>query len=63
MKKTIWNSAVRSYENRLAGKINSMNSFSAFNSEFSGFVDLYIMGINSRANRLGISISNTVKDF
>ena len=30
---SIWNSAVRSYENRLAGKINSMNSFSAFNSE------------------------------
>jgi len=60
---TVWNRAVNSYENRWAGKINSMNSFSGFNSEFSGFVDLYIMGINSRANRLGISISNTVKDF
>jgi len=60
---TVWDRAVRSYENRWAGKINSMNSFSVFNSEFSGFVDLYIMGINSRANRLGISISNTVKDF
>ena len=60
---SIWNSAVSSYEMKYAGKINSMNSFSAFNSEFSGFVDLYIMGINSRANRLGISISNTVKDF
>ena len=60
---SIWNSAVNSYENRWAGKINSMNSFSGFNSEFSGFVDLYIMGINSRANRLGISNSNTVKDF
>ena len=60
---TVWDSAVSSYEMKWAGKINSMNSFSGFNSEFSGFVDLYIMGINSRANRLGISISNTVKDF
>ena len=60
---SVWDSAVRNYEINWASEINSLNSFSAFNTQFSGFVDLRMMAINNRARKLGISPSNTVKDF
>ena len=60
---SVWDSAVRDYEINWAEEINSLNSFSTFSTQVSGYVDLKIMVINNHASELGISNSNTTKDF
>jgi len=58
----VWQSAVNNYESEWAQSINTINS-SSFNTQYASFVDLQMLGIVSRASTLGISNSNTMKDF
>ena len=58
----VWQRAVNFYEREWAEYIATMKSTS-YNTSFSGFTDLKMIGIINRASKNGISISNTVKDF
>jgi hypothetical protein len=59
---SVWQRAVNYYEREWAEYIATMKS-SSYNTSFSGFTDLKMMGIINRASKNGISYSNTVKDF
>ena len=59
----VWQRAVKKYENEWGEYITTLNSFSSYNNQYSGFVDLKMLGIVNRSSKLGISNSNTVKDF
>ena len=59
----VWKRAVSNYEREWAQYIGTLNSYSSYNTQYAGFVDLKMMIIVNRASKLGISNSNTVKDF
>ena len=58
----VWQRAINKYEREWAEYISTLNSYS-YNAKGAGFVDLIMLSIVNRASKIGVSNSNTVKDF